>query len=95
MKTSRLIALALALALLTIAAGLRLSADAGPSASWRDAPDSNRYGPRTSVVWRSRAAVEDGTPSTYHRGLCPLKPSDAVPCARRSVEGDPCEVCAP
>ena len=68
-----------------------------PARSWRDAPDSTQYGPKTGVVWIDREDVLNGTEgATYHRGLCPAKPADAVPYARRAASSHrPCPTCEP
>lgn len=83
---------------------LLLSACGGPDAgqastaplealppSWRDAPDSNAYGPRTQVVWAATPCAP-----MYHRALCPDLVGTKVP---RSRDSDcnvvPCPRCNP
>jgi len=57
--------------------------------SWRDAPGSTEYGPRTGVVWTDGL---EGT--TYHRLMCPRLGAGRVPRARRDLTGlTPCDLC--
>lgn len=57
--------------------------------SWRAAPDSTEYGPKTGVVWTDGL---EGT--TYHRLLCPRLGAGRVPRARRDLSGlTPCDLC--